>query len=283
MSGIADAFSGVFGGSGDDISDALKDLSGGDLKPRNIGTPSRFFEIRPAGLNVRRRGSQDDILNRIGTLSRRLGGGLGDLRRSFLGRTDELLEQVRPGFGRLTTSRLQEVENARRRAIGNLRETAARRRTTGSSFSQDALARAEAEFGQQAERVQAESFLQELELTNNLILEQASTAQNLLQAEFNALLTEPSVDLEESRFEAQVALDLLNSTQNAANANASVISNLAIANADLASQGAGLLSAVGGTVLGPSLARGGTSLRDIIFGTAAAAGTGGFSIGGALI
>lgn len=82
--------------------------------------------------------------------------------------TGDLLNKVKPGFSDFRASRLGEIEGARRSAIGNLRENMQRRRVLGSSFGQDSLVRAESEFGKEKERVQAESFLQELDLTNKL-------------------------------------------------------------------------------------------------------------------
>lgn len=81
----------------------------------------------------------------------------------------DLAGQVTPGFGRLTKSRLQQVESARRRSIGNLRENLQRRRVSGSSFGQDAITRGELEFTREANRVEAESFIQELQLNAELL------------------------------------------------------------------------------------------------------------------
>lgn len=97
-----------------------------------------------------------------------------------------LRERVRPGFGELTNSRVQAIQNARQKAIGNLRDNLQRRRVLGSSFGEDAIARAEAEFGQQEASVRAESFVQELGLTNELIGAEYEAARG----EFQTLLDE---------------------------------------------------------------------------------------------
>lgn len=99
-------------------------------------------------------------------------------------RADELTairRRVTPGFGELTTARLSEIESARQRAVGNLRENLARRRLAGSSFAQDALARAEREFGQAAATARAESFLQELDITTQLIQQEFADRQSAIE------------------------------------------------------------------------------------------------------
>lgn len=93
---------------------------------------------------------------------------------------------VAPGVSALRQSRLGEVEDSRSRAIGNLRENLQRRRVLGSSFGQDTISRAEAEFARERERVAAESSLQELELTHAFIAEEF----NLRRGEFQTSLDE---------------------------------------------------------------------------------------------
>jgi len=118
---------------------------------------------------------------------------------------------VAPGISGLRSSRLGEVENARLNAIGNLRENLGRRRVLGSSFAQDANTRAEAEFAQQAERVQAESFLQELEMT-----------QTLMQQEFTARRGQFQTGLDELNLEANLAAGLAGKATDALQKNSQV-------------------------------------------------------------
>jgi hypothetical protein len=108
-----------------------------------------------------------------------------------------LRESVAPGMSKLREARLAEVEGARSRAIGNLRDNLQRRRVLGSSFGQDAVVRGEAEFAKEAERVQAESFLQELELTSQLT-----------EQEFTARRGEYQTHLDELNLEAEVGTQL---------------------------------------------------------------------------
>lgn len=104
--------------------------------------------------------------------------------------TAGLRASVAPGISELRASRLAEIENARHAAIGDLRDNLARRRVLGSSFGADAISRAESEFGQQKDRVAAESFLQELELTNQLTNQEFSQRR----AVFNTHLDELNLE-----------------------------------------------------------------------------------------
>lgn len=126
--------------------------------------------------------------------------------------------RVQPGFGELTQARLGAIENARSRSIGNLRENLARRRLSGSSFANDALARADAEFGQAAAEAKATSLLQELDLTTQLINQEFTTRQaaierTIQELDFQAqigtqILSGVSAELGASaRLEAQLAFD----------------------------------------------------------------------------
>lgn len=83
---------------------------------------------------------------------------------------DTLRGSVKPGFSQLREARLRQISNARSRAVGNLRDTFARRRLSGSSFAADTVTRAELESGEAAAGQEAQSFLEELD-TNLRLLE----------------------------------------------------------------------------------------------------------------
>ncbi len=108
-----------------------------------------------------------------------------------------LRASVAPGASALRAARLAELENARRQATGDLRDNLARRRVLGSSFAQDSLARTDLAFAQQRDAVVAESFLQELQLT-----------QQLTQAEFEARRGEFQTALDELNLQTEVATQL---------------------------------------------------------------------------
>lgn len=120
-----------------------------------------------------------------------------------------LRESVTPGFSKLREARLAEVENARSRAIGNLRDNLQRRRVLGSSFGNDAILRGEAEFAKESERVQAESFLQEMEMT-----------AELTQKEFTARQGEFQTFLDELNLQAEVGTQLASGASAQLGANA---------------------------------------------------------------
>lgn len=186
---------------------ASKLFGGGQEDPTSGLSQFQAPGIKAGGLRAR-----SDAEGIRVTSSAERQGLVGGLSRTFPEQARELGQlrsQVTPGFGRLTTSRLAEIENARQRATGNLRENLQRRRVLGSSFASDALARTEAEFAQQAERVQAESFLQELELSTQLI-----------EREFGARRGEFQTSLDELNLQADVATQLASGATATLGANA---------------------------------------------------------------
>ncbi len=79
----------------------------------------------------------------------------------------------------------------------------------GSSFGADAISRAESEFAGQRERVSAESTLQELEATNNLI-----------QQQFTAQRAQFQTGLDELNLQANIAAGLAGKATDTMAANA---------------------------------------------------------------
>lgn len=125
--------------------------------------------VKGGGVNIsfRQKGSIFDVTP---TPERREAvAGIRDVTREAASDIADLRGRVRPGFGELTEARVQAIRNRRRRTVGNLRENLQRRRVLGSSFGQDALARAEAEFAREEAEARAKSFLQEFEATQNLL------------------------------------------------------------------------------------------------------------------
>lgn len=82
----------------------------------------------------------------------------GQLAGQFVGQADRLSALVGPGLANLRQVRLNQIDDAARRAIGNLRDNLQRRRVFGSSFANDALARAELEAGRQRAAAEAQTF-----------------------------------------------------------------------------------------------------------------------------
>ncbi len=192
----------------------------------------------------------------------------------------DILPQVEPGIGGLTTSRLAQIEDSRRRAIGNLRDNLARRRVLGSSFATDAIARAEVEFARESERVAAESFLQELDLKTQI----AERAFQLEQQKFQT-------NIEQLNFEGELGARIAESATRAEAANNAALSELL---AGLAQAEANVLSASAqgtgdfiGDILTSLLGSGGATgvasgLGGLLGGTGTAAGTAAGTVGSAL-
>jgi hypothetical protein len=171
------------------------------------------------------------------------------------GLTKGLRDKVAPGVSDLRASRLREIENARRASISDLRDNLARRRVLGSSFGADAETRANLEFAQQSEKVAAESFLQELDLTNKLIGQEfdlkrqafgTKVAELNIQADLAAGLTSQATALLSQSAQIQAQL---------ASSKASITANQGIAQAEMdakAQAGAGaLIGKIAGLALAP--------------------------------
>lgn len=125
-------------------------------------------DLRPLGFEIYDRASRFD-----------------DDRGRFLGLYDDLgglRQTVKPGFSDLRERRLEAVGLARDKAMGNLRDSLTRRRTAGSSFANDSIARAEAEFGKLRSDTEAQTFLEELDANMKLIGQQQSVGTSAMQA-----------------------------------------------------------------------------------------------------
>lgn len=152
---------------------------------------------------------------------------LGKLAALFPQQASEiaaLKARVAPGMSELRAARLGEIENSRARAVGNLRDNLQKRRVLGSSFAQDSLANAESEFAQQKSKVAGESFMQELEATNQLMTQ-----------EYEARAGEFQTWLGEMGLQASLAAELSAQFQSEANKNMQLKASLL---AELANNGA---------------------------------------------
>lgn len=158
----------------------------------------------------------------------------------------DLLSKVAPGFSDLRASRLAEIENARQQSIGDLRDNLARRRVLGSSFAGDALTRANLDFAQEKEKAQAESMLQEIDMS-----------QQLAQQQFAAQRSQFQTRLDEMNLQADLATQLSSQATSQLGANARLKAQLDAAS----SQGAGsFLGTLGGWLFGkPTTAAASTS------------------------
>jgi hypothetical protein len=122
-----------------------------------------------------------------------------------------LLGTVAPGFSNMRQARLAQIENARQQSVGNLQQNLSRRRMLGSSFGQDALSRANAEFSNQKQQAIADSYMKELAATQQLMSEQYNAGQNAI-----------NVFLNNMNMEARMAGSFVNQANAALSKNAQV-------------------------------------------------------------
>lgn len=112
-------------------------------------------------------------------------GQLGDL-------TGDLRSTVGPGFNDLLKTRLQSINDSAHKAVGDLRTNLQSRRVLGSSFGQDTLTRADAEFSRQRDAATSDSFLKSLEVNNELLKQQYSAYAKQYQTGLDELNLEAS-------------------------------------------------------------------------------------------
>lgn len=199
---------------------------------------------------------------------------------------DALLPQVSPGFGRLTDAGVTAINNNRNAAIGDINSNLSKRRVLGSSFGQNQIAQTAQSFADQEEQFRAESFLQELDLTNRLETQKTELQVENLNQQMNSTLKAFELEiagdelkLEDMNMMANMAASLMGQTAEIVNQN-----RLMAAQAKASSSNG--FAQLAGTIIGGSVgnAAGGGSF-DMGSLTSALSGTisGGFSdlIGGA--
>lgn len=126
------------------------------------------------------------LVSSIGSLYGQQGDILGGLRQT-----------VAPGFNDLLKSRLDQINNAAASSVGDLRQNLSARRVLGSSFGQDTISRANAEFSSQRDQAIADNFLKSLAVN-----------QQLTQQEFDARRGQFQTALDELNLEANAGLSI---------------------------------------------------------------------------
>jgi hypothetical protein len=134
------------------------------FSPLEFNTPGLGVNMRDGGFTVNRTPQVGASLARLNNLSVNTAKEYGQLK-----------DQLKPGFGALTTAGVNAIEDQRRSTVSNLRENLNRRRVLGSSFADDAISRTNAEFAKQDAQFRAETTLQEIEATEKLIAKQYET------------------------------------------------------------------------------------------------------------
>lgn len=122
------------------------------------------------------------------------------------------LEELRPGFGRLTESRVTAVKSAASKASGNLRTNLAKRDIGGSSFANQQIASVEQDFANEEDRVRAESFIQEQQAQQQIISQIGNLLQ-LDQATLNQQASQIGLELGLTAADAQLFAQNMQSIQ----------------------------------------------------------------------
>ena len=206
-----------------------------DFSPTNINTGGFSF----SGKDLISGGSTPERLGLISRLSGLFGNQatqVADLRPGLGAGFTQLRQALSPDALNLSlTARLKQIEDARTRSTGDLRENLSRRRVLGSSFGQDALSRADAEFGRLSEQAvaetemakrtaaiqEAQAKLQEIDATKQLISEEFALRRETVNTFINNL-----------NVEAQIATQLASNATSSLSANAQMQSKLLQQEAD---------------------------------------------------
>lgn len=109
-----------------------------------------------------------------------LGGAVGEL--------NQLSAEATPGFGRLTDAAVKTIRDRRADAVGNLRESLAKRRLQGASFADSAIAEADLSFAQEEERARAEAITQEMAMRESLTKSKATLFGAMRDSDIDALM-----------------------------------------------------------------------------------------------
>lgn len=99
----------------------------------------------------------------------------------------QIAGQWAPGFSALRNTQLTALNNNRAQAIGNLRDNLAQRRVLGSSFAQNSLASADQQYQDQISQTMAQTYLQELQATQQITQQQYTAARGQYQTMLDEL------------------------------------------------------------------------------------------------
>ena len=179
--------------------------------------------------------------------------GVTDTTNATNTNIQDLINRLGPGYNALTDTALKNLENARLKTVGDLQANLARRRIAGSSFANDALTRANAEFANQGEQIRAQNTLASLDAANKLIQEQHANSMNAFNTHLNQLQLEGTTA-------AQVASGV-----------SGIMSTNAQLQAQLQAQAQAGTGQLFGTLFGPALSAGVTSGLSSLFTAAPAA------------
>lgn len=98
-----------------------------------------------------------------------------------------LAQTVQPGFSQMRQAQLSDLSTQQQALKSNLQQNLAQRRILGSSFAQNTLTQADAEYQKQRDQVIAQSYLAELNASNQLIQEQYQAASQQFAVGINQM------------------------------------------------------------------------------------------------
>lgn len=173
------ALGGLFGGGGKSAPQVNYTPPGFNAGGMSATFGGNGYSVTPS---ADRTGAVGNIAGTFGAEA----GALGNIGAGFA-----------PGFSNLRASQLNQINSNRTAAIGDLRQNLQNRRVLGSSFAQDAVNRTQAQYDQQEKDTIAQTYLQELQ-----------ASQQIIQQQYGAAVSSFQTGLTEMNLEAGVASDL---------------------------------------------------------------------------
>ena len=166
-----------------------------------------------------------------------LSSTIGNLQSTFgqaASAFGNLAQTVAPGFSQFRQAGLSQLANTQAGNISNLTQNLAQRRVLGSSFANASLSQANADYAQNQANFVAQSYLQELQ-----------ASQQLIQQEFAAKTSEFKVGLDQMNLEASLAASLSTSASSSMNQIATAQAQLDEKNAEANASGFGKILGLG--------------------------------------
>lgn len=202
----------------------LSNLFGGNSAPQINYTPSGItnptgFSI--AGGNVSQSPTLQSNISGLQSTFGQQANALGGLAAT-----------VQPGFSQITKAGLQQIGNTFKSNLSNLKDTLAQRRVLGSSFANSQISEAYANEAEQKANFTAQSYLESLQASYQLI-----------QAQYTAQTQGYTAAINQSNIEAATAAQLTA-------ANNTTAAQIATANAQLQAQAQAGAGSFLGTLLG---------------------------------
>lgn len=176
IGGLVGGLMGGAGSSNPTVAYAPPGFNAGGLKA-TFG--SNGYKIKPS---ADRMSAVNSLSSTFGSQANALGG---------------LLSRIAPGYSALRAAQLDALNSNRASTLSTLRQNLAQRRVLGSSFGQNQISNENAQFNQDQANIIANTYLQEISASNQLINEQYTAARGQFQSV-----------LDEMNFEAGIAKDL---------------------------------------------------------------------------